>query len=205
VPHVELPPIFSRHWTEYVLAIFTMVIAALSLWVAVDSEFTNRELVAEASWPFLQIYYSDLDSEGHPDITLNIANAGVGPAKIETLEVFWKGKPYPDSPSLLWDCCRIRKNPQAAQPNKSVFLNGGLVTSLSAGSVLRPDKVISIVRYPLAADNARNWYALKAAGEDFRYRICYCSVFDQCWLSDGRNLNPTRTSFCPEPKVSYSE
>jgi hypothetical protein len=44
-----LPSLLDRHWAESALAIGAVIIAAVSLWVAFDSERTNRELVASAS------------------------------------------------------------------------------------------------------------------------------------------------------------
>jgi len=53
-----LPSLLDRHWAESALAIGAVVIAAVSLWVAYDTERTNRELVASErqlvaanSWP----------------------------------------------------------------------------------------------------------------------------------------------------------
>lgn len=43
-----LPSLFDRHWAESALAIGAVVIAAVSLWIAVDSERTNRQIVAGA-------------------------------------------------------------------------------------------------------------------------------------------------------------
>jgi hypothetical protein len=79
------------------LSVFGVIIAAISLWIAIDTERTNRQLVAEAAWPFVQVYTSG-GSDSQRPLSLDITNAGVGPAKIETLELFWQGKPYRTSP-----------------------------------------------------------------------------------------------------------
>ncbi|HUJ52846.1 MAG TPA: hypothetical protein VLX08_04785 [Steroidobacteraceae bacterium] len=34
-------------------------------------------------------------------------------------------------------------------------------------------------------------------------RACYCSVFDECWLSDLRTLHPPRLKECPVPGVPF--
>jgi hypothetical protein len=44
--------------------IFAVIIAAISLWIAIDTERTNRRLVAEAAWPFVQIYTSEVAALG---------------------------------------------------------------------------------------------------------------------------------------------
>ena len=34
-------------------------------------------------------------------------------------------------------------------------------------------------------------------------RVCYCSVFDECWLSDLKTMNPPQVKSCPAPKVPF--
>ena len=57
-----LPSLLERHWAESALAIGAVIIAAVSLWVAFDAERTNRELVASASWPFVQFSQVSYDN-----------------------------------------------------------------------------------------------------------------------------------------------
>ena len=200
----ELPPLLNRHWTEYVLALSAIIISAISLWVAVDTEYTNRHLVEEASWPFLAIDYSTLDREGRSDFSLVITNAGIGPAKIETLEVFWNGKPYRSASALLKACCGYNPRPSGAQPDKSNHPVTGLITSTSAGTVLRAGQALRFIRYALTPDNAKIWGSINLQKDNISYRVCYCSVFNKCWLSNGHDLNPPRVDTCPRPKVDYN-
>jgi hypothetical protein len=40
------------------------------------------------------------------------------------------------------------------------------------------------------------------------YRVCYCSVFDECWtntIGHGHQLDPVRVGKCPVPAVAYGE
>jgi hypothetical protein len=45
MPQNGLSSLLERHWAESALAIGAIVIAAASLWVAYDTERTNRQLV----------------------------------------------------------------------------------------------------------------------------------------------------------------
>jgi hypothetical protein len=36
------------------------------------------------------------------------------------------------------------------------------------------------------------------------YRACYCSVFDECWMSDLRTLHPPPIKQCPVPQVPFA-
>jgi hypothetical protein len=197
---------FSRHWAESALSIFAVIIAAISLWIAIDTERTNRQLVAEAAWPFVQGYTSGGSDPRHL-LSLNIENAGVGPAKIETLELFWKGKPYGGAEELLKDCCDYK----TSHSNQAPAEDNPLSTSEVAGTVLRAGDSISIVRYGLTPDNTATWQALHSQRMKISYRVCYCSVFNECWLTelrelgDKQNLNPQSVKMCPRPEVAYTE
>ncbi|HEY4942949.1 MAG TPA: hypothetical protein VII56_16085 [Rhizomicrobium sp.] len=69
-----------RHWLEYVVTVVALAVSVISLWVAIGTEDANRKMVAAASWPLLQIEASNSDESNRPHITLQVANAGVGPA-----------------------------------------------------------------------------------------------------------------------------
>ena len=53
------------------------------------------------------------------------------------------------------------------------------------------------------------WRALNTARNEFiTYRVCYCSVFNECWINTvkGRNqLDPERVGKCAMPPVPYTE
>ena len=204
--HTQIPSIFSRHWAESALSIFAVIIAAISLWIAIDTERTNRQLVAEAAWPFVEIYTSG-GSDSQRPLSLNITNAGVGPAKVETLELFWQGKPYRTSQELLKDCCDYK----SARSNQSPAEDSPLATSEVAGTVLRAGDTVSLVRYLLTSDNTATWQALRSQRSKISFRLCYCSVFNACWLtelralSEEQNLNPPSVNNCPRPEVAYTE
>jgi hypothetical protein len=34
-------------------------------------------------------------------------------------------------------------------------------------------------------------------------RLCYCSVFDECWIGSGVTTEATSVASCPVPKVSF--
>jgi hypothetical protein len=188
------------------LTILAVVIAAISLWIAIDTERTNRQLVAEAAWPFVQMYTSG-GSDSQRPLSLSITNAGVGPAKIETLELFWQGKPYRTSLELLKDCCKY----DMSHSDQSQVQDRPLSTSAIAGTVLRAGDNVSIVRYGLTPNNSATWETLRSQRLKISFRLCYCSVFNECWvtgprtLSDKQDLNPPSVKNCPRPEVPYTE
>lgn len=202
-----LPSLLERHWAESALAIGALVIAAVSLWVAFDTERTNRELVASErqlvaanSWPFVQIGENDQALDGKPGITLLLMNQGIGPAKLETFELFWKGKPQSGTEELLRTCCQ----PPGASP---AWIDAVGISS-THGLVMRAGDVLNFIYIAQTPDNAAGVSALRAGARNLSFRYCYCSAFDECWLGErhfGRptDLSPQRVRACPVPAVPY--
>jgi hypothetical protein len=205
-----LPSLFDRHWAESALAIGAVIIAAVSLWVALDTERTNRELVASASWPFLQFSNNGPVGVEPPALTFLLSNAGIGPAKLESFELFWKGRPQ-RSPWLLLQTCCAQGSTAAGKPGSLEIIHRtpGLETAADQGIVLRAGEKIRILTFTRNADNAALWDALQAQFTgNLSVRYCYCSAFNECWVNSAllgapRNLNPRQVRACPSPKVAY--
>ena len=203
-----LPSLLERHWAESALAIGAVVIAAVSLWVAVDAERTNRELVASASWPFVQFY-----NDRRPDpayLAFLISNEGIGPAKLETFELFWQGHPQRSPWQLLQTCCaQGRTAPGQTGSLVSLHELPGLVTAADQGLVLRPGKTINFLNLTRNAANSAIYDSLAAEFTgNLSVRYCYCSALNDCWVNSARmgsprGLNPRPVRSCPRPQVSY--
>ena len=210
-----LPSLLERHWAESALAIGAVIIAAVSLWVAYDTERTNRELVASErqlvaanSWPFVQVAENDQAPGGGPGMTLLMYNGGIGPAKVETFELFWKDEPKRNPHDLLRSCCaQPGQTPGAAAVDPSFdAVSGG--TSSTAGQVLRPGQMLSFLFFDRTEKNGPVLDALRSGLSNISIRYCYCSAFDECWVAidrfgKPRDLHPPRVPVCPQPVVSY--
>jgi hypothetical protein len=191
----EITPVQRKHWMEYVVTSAVLVISAISLWVAIGTEDANRRMVAASSWPFLQMQMNNLDQQGHSRIDFYVVNSGVGPAKIESFQVFLDGKAYSDPLEYMHACCGLDIQLHLKQkylPNVSP-----IITGVAANTVLRAGEARSVLSVPLGTDNGPLWHALDKARSRTTFRACYCSVFDECWLSNLEGLNPKPIDKCP--------
>jgi len=62
-----------------------------------------------------------------------------------------------------------------------------------------------MISYVFTSNEDAVYHRFGAARDKFTYRVCYCSVFNECWLSDGHDLNPPQVKTCSQPPVPYSE
>ncbi len=203
-----IPTRRPRHWLEYISAVVAVVISVSSLWVAIGSEQANRQMVAAASWPMLEIGGGNIGDNGEARLTFRVTNSGVGPAKVRTFEVFYKGKAYASSTALMRGCCDKTFSGTAA-PDRAQIAKWAFVTGRVAGEVIRAGESIAFINYGLDSTDAAAWHALDSARQhNFTYRVCYCSVFDECWrntITNKDQLDPVRVDTCPVPPVPYTE
>jgi hypothetical protein len=191
----------GRRWLDLTLALSAMFVSIVSLAVAVHHGNAMDRLVAANSWPFLQYSTSNMDPQGNRRITLNVENGGVGPARVQTFEVWWQGQPVSNAPELLQRCCMTdSKTPIDFTIARSLHLAFGQVAS----RVMRAGDAESFMSLELKDANADIWHRLDSARLQLKMRACYCSVFDECWETDLEQTSARRVRSCPVAKVPFN-
>lgn len=197
--HVHVHP---RHvgfrWLDLSIALTAIAISAISLGVAFEHGRTERELVASNAWPFLREFRSNGDLKDQ-QIGIGLSNGGVGPAKVRSLEVFYRGAPVGTPVELLRRCCGL--GPDDASFRRQ--LPGGFNWAVADGIVLRPGELNVVFRLSKTPGNAAVYDRMNGAIREIRFRACYCSILDQCWRSDLRSIDPLPVKSCPAPAHPY--
>jgi hypothetical protein len=182
-------------WLDMALALSAIFISAVSLFVAIEHGKTERDLVAANSWPFLrEILSNGFDAQG--SVAIGFSNGGVGPAKVHSFEVAYRGTPASSSLDLLRLCCGL---PTGGADAVRTRLPNGFNYSTADETVIRPAEgnAVLIVRRSPQAPDVPDRFA--AALKDITFRACYCSVLDECWQSDLRSTRTRPVKACPAP------
>jgi len=190
----------GRAHFDAIVSVAAIFISAVSLYVAVQHGKTERDLVAANVWPFPRAILSNgYDSEG--STAIGVSNGGVGPAKIRSFEMFYRGQPVSSGLDLLRKCCGLGVG---AGPVKAAFPNG-TSNSIVDETVLRPgeDNPVLRVRPSTTAPGITNKFAQVSVLDKVTFRVCYCSVLDECWLSDLRSTRTEPVRECTAPKHRY--
>src|SRR6516164_291065 len=147
----------GRHWLDLTLALSAMFVSIVSLALAVHHGDAMDRLVAANSWPFLMYDTESIDPQGNRRISLKIENSGVGPARIQTFEVWWQGQPVSTASELLQRCCMTdAKAPIDPATARSLDLVIGQIAS----RVLRAGAAESFLSLELKEANAAIWHRL---------------------------------------------
>jgi hypothetical protein len=212
-PHSH-PAHTGHRWLDIVLGLSAMFVSVVSLVVAVEHGRTmermadaNTRMVDANSWPFVQFDSHNVDEQGKSDIRLVLTNDGIGPARIETFELWWDGKPMSSAAALMRACCLT--TPAETQETKTTIMSFGI----AAPQVLRAGAHEDFFTLPDGPGSAHLWSKLNAERSKITTRVCYCSVFDQCWVhvygvalfqqDPKKIIHPDRVDSCVTPAVPY--
>ena len=196
---IDAHPRHTGHrWFDLILALSAIFISAVSLAVAIEHGRTERDLVAASSWPFLSAVFSNqYATEGGATLAaIGVSDSGVGPAKIESYEVFYKGQAATSGFDLLRRCCGL--GPDEADIARQ--LPHGDHFEITDHTVLRAGEAKATFGVWRGSPVGEAFASHLA---DFSFRACYCSILDQCWISNLRGLRTTPVKACPAPKVRF--
>jgi hypothetical protein len=174
---------------DFAVPLSALAVSVISLVIAIHHGHTmqkmadaNARLVQANSWPLLQYTTGNANDTGQSEISMKIENAGVGPAKIVSLEVFDGDKKIRTPRDLVQ-----LLDPAAARPVLSL--------GVALPMVLRAGDSALILGMKRDGQEAL-WDKLNSTRFELKFRACYCSVFDECWLSDLATVSPQPVEHC---------
>jgi hypothetical protein len=195
--HHAHPGHSGHRWLDVVLAVSAMFVSVISLFLTLDGRTmermaeANTRMVQANSWPFVEYDTHDLDEQGNAKIRLVLTNQGVGPARIESFELWWSGKAIASPRELLKACC------EGAAGSDTIF------TGVTAPNILRAGEHKDFFAMSPSAGHSELFEKFNAERHNITARICYCSVFDECWVSSGLAIRADPVPSCPAPATPF--
>ncbi|GIU08707.1 hypothetical protein TUM4261_15830 [Shewanella sp. c952] len=159
---------------EMIVALSALLISVVTTMVGVYSAHIDRAYARASVWPRLEIFRSF----GNDNFSYGVSNNGTGPAIIKYAAITYKSKPIKS-----WD--EIPEIPRFTQSHISQ-------------RILPSEKTIQ----PLIYKGAQNRLFL-TIDNDIKISLCYCSIYDQCWITD-RSNDPLSVDECTiEQKLRF--
>ena len=170
-------------WVDLAIALSAITISVISLFVAIEHGRTEEKLVAANSWPFL-VYQSSSNGldVGSRRLDLRLVNSGVGPARVQWVKMKLDRRPVRTRADLLGRCCGVPNS----TPTDLVKL--GLISQNEVVGVIPAREGVTFLAWVETPNNRKTWDALNDTRHRLAFQACYCSVLDECWIS---NLTPT--------------
>ncbi|QCB56240.1 hypothetical protein E5675_18565 [Sphingopyxis sp. PAMC25046] len=186
-----LPFITVAHFVIGLPALIASLALAYFAFVQADA---TQKMQTGGVMPFVTFGTSNGDEDGNQDISLSLTNNGVGPAILGPIEVRYEGKPIKTPVELLKTCCA-----------KAGMQGVRLSTSPSTGIAVRPGETIEFVSFPRTPESEKLWQTFNKERWKLEVRSCYCSIFNDCWITEGMQGLPKPVNKCPANWSLYLE
>ena len=205
-PHVhhQHEPHDSQRWFDIAIAIAVVLVSIGSLYVSLHTGKTmeklveqNSRLVRANSVPLLQFDTGNVgDDNRSNEVFMAVRNAGTGPARIVWFEMVADGKRIRDFRDLL------------PPGDRSWVRHARIITSAVAPSIMPPGerKLLQWPQPDAGDEPARSaWLHIDKVRQGVKVEACYCSLFDECWLTNATADIPKPVARCDaRDRVSYS-
>lgn len=188
-------------WLDISLATSAFVVSLASLWLTVHNARTMERLVTSNSYPNIDFSYGNQfdfqDGRGLRNaLYLSLDNTGVGPARLRSVELSYGGKPAANLRAVLEICCT--PEPAGALPKTNYWSSGDM-----RGAMVPAGKQVNLFAWPEAQGDPR-WARMAEIRDQIGIRVCYCSVFEECYSRDRDRHEPVRVRTCPAPALPYT-
>ena len=165
---------------SWIAAISAVLIGASALGVSLYQAYLMHEQQRMSVWPYLAFSHNNLSDH----YTYSLSNEGVGPARIQYVEIRYKGEP-------------IRQWNELLEKTYSGKESAGVYSYLSKRVVPMNTK-IDAFQLQLGEPSK----AFRLATNDARIEVCYCSIYDDCYLYvNDADVSTQTVASCPDNKT----
>lgn len=157
--------------TEMIVALAAIVVSIMTLFVYIYQARIMQEQQHTSVWPHVEwatTYYSEVSQEFY----ISVVNKGVGPALVNDTKLYLDDKAYSYN-----EYSEFMKDLLGQGKRDSLWI----VYSVADNRVLAPGDEVKIF-------HVKNWREARIPKVDFnriRYTLCYCSIYNDCWTTDG--------------------
>ena len=184
----------GHRWLDITLACSAVFISLMSLLLALQHGKAMEKMVEVSSWPYVWMDTWNSLEDGTPSVRVVIVNKGVGPAKVRSIEVFYHGAAQPDPDHLVAGMLKV------PYPLPFKFMQSDVLDS-----VLSAREQIALFQVSADRIAPEQMRSLQHETVNLDFRVCYCSVFDECSIWDSRVAAMTTSTgkACPVPKTMF--
>jgi hypothetical protein len=168
-----------ERWLSIAVGLAAIVAVVVSLYQA---SLARQQLKASA-WPYIS--QGNGYTAGNPYIR-TVGNDGVGPARIKSFRVVVDGRPV-----QTWNEA-VRALTGEGEPAL-------VYSSLGRGTVLVPGASRTVLSLPPGLRAQRFWLGAQTR---LRTQVCFCSIYEECWLADSEEPEPTPQRACMSDSVA---
>jgi hypothetical protein len=184
---------------DMIIAGSALFVSLCSLGLAIHSGRAMDRLVEANSRPVVVINHGDVDPDSphnapQPLLHYEIENVGAGSARIEWARLDVEGHPvgsWGEALKLVGDHA-VARGALAATDNAALSFQN----SDTAPAYLRPGDRRFVMTWARTVENTAHWNAIVGLRGSLHLKACYCSIFEQCWITDSKVAFPVSVPSC---------
>jgi hypothetical protein len=178
----------SRFGPTNLSNVLALSVSLLALAIGAYQTRLMQDQARASVWPYLTIgttYSNDTDDNG---FILQVDNVGIGPAKVGSVKLALDGKPQRSWKDVL----------------EALDINGAnYSTSSLGGDVIPPNLNRETTIGAIRINERKAAERFHDASSRFGLEICYCSVYDECWISRWHRPGVEPVARCSVPEVPF--
>ena len=157
--------------TDRILSIAAILISVLVLVVSISEVRVMRSTQKASAWPYVEILFN-YDEES---FEMEVRNTGLGPAKLHQMTFTLPDTSFHEPGFRIW----LRE---------LLGQGTGITWSTVEHRVLPPGERITFFSIQDSLATAK----LKGINQVPDFELCYCSVYEDCWITKGLSVQPSR-------------
>lgn len=171
---------------EFIIAICAILISLASFYATyLQADAANKQVKA-MTLPLVHFVHSNYDSgEKVRKVSYQLINAGVGPAKIQSVIYRYNGEDYLNREDYFKACCKDSYKEYFTQQEKkqNFDIESGLLTSDWSSTIIPGQADLVLFSLRDHRSNASFWDQLNQVRWSTEVEVCYCSLLDDCYVS----------------------
>lgn len=160
---------------EMIMAVSALLVSLVTAAATIHSAYTSRSYARASLWPSLGAGVSFNET----GFRVLLMNRGTGPAIIQSMRVQYNGKPLQSWQQLL--------------DQFDVKFHGNWGSSFASRVTLPANQMLEALSVK-DKTLARQMYD---ASDKLKIEVCYCSVYDECWITSDVLQQNQSVAQCP--------
>lgn len=190
-PQEEIPATPMRSARPDLTSVLALAVSVFALAIGTWQTRLMQSQARAGVWPYLSIGYTYTNNVDSNAFIWTIDNNGVGPARVQSVTVGVDGKRMRNWDEVL-SALGTPKRPSMA-------------TTSFAGSVIPPSTNRETTIAAIRVNDRELGLLFKNAIERFQMDICYCSVYDDCWVAHWQRWQVDAVDRCPVDGVQFEQ
>ncbi|WP_395373279.1 hypothetical protein [Marinicella sp. W31] len=153
---------------EMIIGLSALMVSLMAVFIGAYTAYIERTFARSSMWPRLEIFRSFSQKDEQRYFKYSVSNVGTGPALIQYAVLKFDGQV-----ATNWSV--FMELIEAEKVNFSQSHIGGRIL---------PAEAVTEVLY---TEDENLMKRLLQVGNKASIELCYCSIYDECWLTDSKN------------------